>query len=148
MLVPGDTVPHFEVRTREGTSYIDYEGGSLMEQPIEFVIRAGRPDTIETLREYASHRLSLALRRFENRIRRVIVRISDLNGPRRGVDSKCSITVDLVDGRRIFVDATTAWPYASVTHAASRLNEALRREIDRTAWHRSGNAWFGSTDIA
>jgi putative sigma-54 modulation protein len=119
-----------------------------MKEPIEFVIRVGRPDTIETLREYASHRLSLALRRFENRIHRVIVRISDLNGPRRGVDSKCSITVDLVDGRRIFVDATTAWPYASVTGAASRLNEALRREIDRTAWHRSDDAWFGGTDIA
>jgi ribosome-associated translation inhibitor RaiA len=96
-----------------------------MEEPIAFVIRAGRQDTTDTLREYASHRLSLALRRFESRIRRVIVRISDLNGPRRGVDSKCSITVDLVDGRRIFVDATTAWPFASVTRAAGRLNEAL-----------------------
>jgi hypothetical protein len=105
-----------------------------MAQPIEFVIRTGRPDTIETLREYASHRLFLALRRFENRIRHVIVRISDLNGPRRGVDSKCSIAVDLADGRRIFVNATTAWPFASVKRAASRLNEALRREIDRTAW--------------
>jgi hypothetical protein len=118
-----------------------------MEEPIEFVIRAGRPDTIETLREYAFHRLSLALRRFESRIRRVIVRISDLNGPRRGVDSKCSIAVDLIDGRRIFVNATTAWPFTSVTRAAGRLNEALRREIDRTAWHRTGRASF-STDIA
>lgn len=69
-----------------------------MDQPIGFVIRAGQPHTIETLREYASHRLSLALRRFERRIRRVIVRISDLNGPKRGVDSNCSITVALVDG--------------------------------------------------
>ncbi len=104
-----------------------------MEQPMEFVIRAGRPDTIETLREYAPHRLSPGLRRFENRIGRVIVRISDLNGPRRGVDSKCSITVDLVDGRRIFVDATTAWPYASVTRAASRLNEERRFAENRGA---------------
>jgi ribosome hibernation promoting factor len=107
-----------------------------MAQPIEFLIRTGRPDTIGTLREYASHRLFLALRRFENRIRQVVVRISDLNGPRRGVDSKCSIAVDLVDGRRIFVNATTAWPFTSVKRAASRLNDALRREVDRTAWHR------------
>ena len=102
-----------------------------MEHPIEFVIRAGRPDTIQRLREYASHRLSLALRRFDSRIRRVIVRVSDLNGPRRGVDSKCSITLDLIDGRRIFVNAITAWPFVSVTQAASRLNEALRREIEK-----------------
>lgn len=119
-----------------------------MERSIEFVIRAGRPDTIERLREYASHRLSLALRRFESRIRRVIVRISDLNGPRRGVDSRCSIALQLVDGRRIFVNATTAWPFASVTQAASRLNEALRREMDRTASHRTARAVRGSTDVA
>ena len=109
-----------------------------MERSIEFVIRAGRPDTIERLREYASHRLSFALRRFESRIRRVIVRVSDLNGPRRGADSRCAITLDLIDGRRLFVNATTAWPFASVTRAASRLNKVLRREIDKTAWHRTG----------
>jgi hypothetical protein len=119
-----------------------------MERPLEFVIRAGRPDTIAALREYASHRLALALRRFEHRIRRVIIRISDLNGPKRGVDSQCSITVDLVDGRRIFVNATTAWPCASVKRAAGRLNGALRREIDKTTWHRPDSGSFGETDIA
>lgn len=31
------------------------------------------------------------------------VRILDLNGPRRGVDSRCAMTTGLVDGRRIFV---------------------------------------------
>jgi ribosome-associated translation inhibitor RaiA len=118
-----------------------------MEQPIEFVIRSGRPDTVDTLRAYASHRLSLALRRFEQRIRRVIVRVSDLNGPRRGVDSKCSITAELIDGRQVFVNATTAWPFTSVTRAAGRLNEALRREVERTAWRRPG-ALVGSSDRA
>ena len=117
-----------------------------MAQPIEFVIRTGRPDTIDTIREYASHRLSLALRRFDNRIRQVTVRISDLNGPRRGIDSKCSIAIDLVDGRRIFVNATTAWPFASVKRAASRVNDALRREIHRTGWHRP--EVLQSTDVA
>jgi ribosome-associated translation inhibitor RaiA len=119
-----------------------------MDQPIDFVIRVGRPDTIDRLREYASHRLFLALRRFESRIRRVIVRISDLNGPKRGVDTKVSITAELVDGRQIFVNATTAWPFASVKRAASRLNDALRREIAKSGSHRSGVAPAASPDIA
>jgi hypothetical protein len=55
-----------------------------MEQPIEFLIRAGQADTVNTLREYAVHRLSFALRRFGRRIRRITVRIADVNGPRRG----------------------------------------------------------------
>jgi ribosome hibernation promoting factor len=105
-------------------------------EPIEFLIRAGRPDAIDGLREYAVARLSFAVRRFEQRIRRLTVRMSDLNGPRRGVDSRCSMTVDLNDGKRIFVNATTAWPFASVRQATSRLREALRREISRSTTRR------------
>jgi len=56
-----------------------------------------------------------------------------LNGPRRGVDSRCSMTVDLIDGRRIFVNATTAWPFASVTQAVHRLNRAMRRGLTHAA---------------
>ena len=104
-----------------------------MDIPVEFLIRVGRPDTVDALREYAERRLSFALRRFTHRIRRVTLRLIDVNGPRRGVDSRCSITVDLTDGRRHFVDATSAWPFAAITHAAGRVNEAIRRELGRDA---------------
>jgi hypothetical protein len=102
-----------------------------MELPIDIVIREPRIGNIEALREYAAHRLSFVLRNFEHGLRRVTVRCVDLNGPKRGVDSRCSMTVELVDGRRIFVDATTAWPFASVSLAARRAGEALRRRFDR-----------------
>jgi hypothetical protein len=59
-----------------------------MEQPIEFLIRAGQPDTVDRLREYAVRRLSWSLRRFERRIRHITVRIADVNGPRAG--NECS----------------------------------------------------------
>ena len=111
-----------------------------MEQPIEFVIRDTRPDIAESVRQYGIHRLSFALRRFKHRIRHVTVRLIDLNGPRRGVDSRCSMIADLSDGRRIVVDATTAWPFASITRAADRLTEAMRREFRRSAEHRHKTA--------
>ena len=104
-----------------------------MQQPIDFVIRAATGETATTLREYAARRLSFALRRFQHRVRRVRVRLIDLNGPRRGIDSRCSMTVELIDGGRIVAEATTAWPSASVTRAASRLKEAVRRELSRAA---------------
>lgn len=111
-------------------------GGSEVDQPIEFVIRASQPDTVDALREYVAHRLSFVLRRFAPRIRRITVRVLDLNGPRRGVDSRCSMTVDLIDGRRIFVNVTTAWPFASVTQAVHRLNRAIRRGFTHAAAYR------------
>jgi ribosome-associated translation inhibitor RaiA len=102
-----------------------------MDTKIEFVVRGGQNETTEALREYALHRLSFAVRRFRHRVRHVTVRLVDVNGPRRGVDSRCSIIADLGDGRPLFVEATAAWPFAAITLAAGRLGEVLRRDTDR-----------------
>jgi putative sigma-54 modulation protein len=119
-----------------------------MEQPIEFLIRAGQADTVEQLREYAVHRLSFALHRFERRIRHITVRIGDVNGPRRGVDARCSMSVDLVDGTHVFVNAISAWPFAAVSQAARRLSKILRRSGDRGRAHRDNSAHLTALDIA
>jgi len=102
-----------------------------MDVPIDFVIRSASAIDSDTLRTYAERRLAFALRRFESRARRVMVRLGDINGPRRGVDSRCSITLELRDGRHIDAEGVTAWPFASITLAAKRVNEALRRELEK-----------------
>jgi putative sigma-54 modulation protein len=103
----------------------------VMEVPIDFAIRYPTATDTDMLRLYAERRLDFALRRFETRIRHVVVRLDDTNGPKRGIDSRCSVTLQLRDGRHINVEAVTAWPYSSITLAAKRLNAALRRELDR-----------------
>lgn len=104
---------------------------------IEFFIPAERADTAAALREYATRRLSFALRRFEQRVRRITVRLVDQNGPRRGVDSRCCMIVELVGGRRVLAEATTAWPFASVARAAERLRSVVRKEGGRATSHRA-----------
>ena len=104
-----------------------------MQVPTDFVIHSGSPDTDPAIRAYAERCLSFALRRFTDRVRHVTVRLVDLNGPRRGIDSRCSFILDLLDGRRIVVEASTAWPFASVKRAAKRLNAVVRRTLERTA---------------
>ena len=106
-----------------------------MQQPIDFVIRASTDDIAAAMRDFIVRRLSFALRRFEHRIRRVTVRVIDLNGPKRGIDSRCSMTVELVHGPTIVVEATTAQPFTAVTRAASRVKEAVRREFARVTSH-------------
>ena len=100
-----------------------------MDTPIEVLTRTGHGATNDALQEYIVRRLSFAVRRFHHRIFRVTVRLADVNGPRGGVDSRCSIAADLSDGRRLFVHATAAWPFAAVTQAAGRLREAVRRSF-------------------
>jgi putative sigma-54 modulation protein len=111
---------------------------SRMDLPVEFFVRGSRADTTEALREYAARRLSFAVRRFTRLVRHLTVRLVDENGPRRGPDTRCSITADLADRGQLFVAATAAWPFAAITLAAGRLSEALRREAGRHAAHRSG----------
>ena len=102
-----------------------------MELHIEILVRGARSESTDALREYARRRLSFAVRRFTRHVRLVTVRLVDENGPRRGVDSRCSITADLVGGGQLFVEDTAAWPFAAMTLAAGRLSEALRRDVGR-----------------
>ena len=111
-----------------------------MDIPVELFIRTERIGPVDALRQYVRRRLSFALRPFEHQIRHVRVRLIDVNGPRKGVDSRCSITADLTEGRRLFVDAMSAWPFAAVTQAARRLNEAARRELARRSARRAASA--------
>ena len=102
-----------------------------MNMPIEFIVRGGSTDSTEALREHAIRRISFAVRRFGHRVRDVTVRLVDVNGPRRGVDSRSTVTANLVDGGHLFVEATAAWPFAAIAVAAARLREALRRDTER-----------------
>lgn len=101
----------------------------LVEQDmhIEFIVRGWRSGTTEALREHVVHRLLSAVRRFEHRVHHMTVRLVDVNGPRRGGDSRCSVTVDVDEGRPVFVEATAASPFTAIALAALRLTGALRR---------------------
>jgi putative sigma-54 modulation protein len=111
---------HVEMRVSEETA---------MQKPIDMVIHAASSQAAQTLREFVTKRLSFVLRPFEHQVRRVKVRLSDLNGPKRGVDTECLVAVELNDGRRVLTTARTAVPFAAVCDAASRMRESLRREL-------------------
>ena len=107
-----------------------------MDIPIDVLIRAGQVETTEVLRKYAARKLSVALRPFRAQVHHITLRLVDINGPRGGVDARCSISADLLTGQRLFVDATAAWPVAAISHATSRLGNAIRRVHRRHAAHR------------
>jgi hypothetical protein len=73
----------------------------------------------------------LATRRFAERIRSVVVRVRDLNGPRGGIDKECSIVVHAPPFGRIFAGARHADAYGAVSEASSRLDGLLGRFFPR-----------------
>jgi ribosome-associated translation inhibitor RaiA len=94
-------------------------------------IRGVKYELGEELERYIERRLRFALGRFAGRIGRVLVRLSDVNGPRGGVDKRCRIAVALIPRGMVRVEAAGHDPFAVVALAAKRAGRSLRRTLGR-----------------
>ena len=83
------------------------------------------------LKDHIERRLRFALGRFAARIRRLTVRLTDVNGPRGGLDKRCRIAVALVPRGTVMVEGVGGDPFALVAGAAKRAGRAVRRELER-----------------
>ena len=85
----------------------------------------------QELRDSIESRIQFVLGRFCNRITRVTVFLSDLNGPRGGIDKRCRIVVRLVPAGQVFVEDTDADLGVVVDRAMDRVGQSVRRELER-----------------
>ena len=92
-------------------------------------------DLSDALRAYTERRLRFSLGGFATRLRSVDVRLSDVNGPRGGIDKDCAITIILRQLGVVFARAKGVDAYSTVDCAASRARSALARRLNR---HRAG----------
>ena len=99
---------------------------------MEIEIRIQGTDLAEVIRRYAGRRLRFAVGRFAPRVGRVMVRISDINGVRGGVDQCRHITVEFPPRGQLVVDQVDADLFTAIDRAGERIGQALRREIQRT----------------
>jgi ribosomal subunit interface protein len=99
---------------------------------MEIEIRIQGTDLAEAIRRYAGRRIRFALGRFAPRVGRVVVRISDINGVRGGVDQSCHMTVQFPPKGQLVVHQVDADLFTAIDRASERIGEALRREIQRT----------------
>jgi hypothetical protein len=71
------------------------------------------------------------LNRLRGGVRRVLVRLEDVNGPRGGVDKHCRLVLALTDGRSLVVDSAAADVYGAVVEATHRAKQSLARRLAR-----------------
>lgn len=81
----------------------------------------------EALRQHAERRLRFATDRFTQQIRNINLRLTDINGPRGGVDKLCRLTATLRQGRIVVTEARSATYFGAITAAARRLQQLLSR---------------------
>ena len=85
----------------------------------------------DALRSYAERRLRLALTCCDERIQRIAMRLSDINGPRGGVDKHCHIQVVLAGLSDVIIEDTEADMYVAINRAADRAGRTLVRKVNR-----------------
>ena len=85
----------------------------------------------ESIQSHVRRRVGFALDRLRGRIRRVSVRLSDINGSRGGIDKRCQLQVQLADSSDVVVVDVQRDLYAAMTRAVDRAAAAIARRIDR-----------------
>lgn len=85
----------------------------------------------DALRGYAERRLRFALTCCDDYIQRVVMRLSDINGPRGGADKRCHLRVVLYGLPNLVVEDTEADLYLTIDRATDRAGRTLVRRIQR-----------------
>ena len=98
---------------------------------MEVEVRIQGIDLSDMVRNYAARRMHFTLGRFASRVGRVVIRISDVNGTRGGVDQCCRISAELLPSGKVVLEQTDADLFTAIDRAAERVGQAFRREIQR-----------------
>ena len=83
------------------------------------------------LRMYVEQRLATALGWARHHMRKLAVSLSDINGPRGGIDKRCKIQVQLSGGREIIIEECEADLYSAIDRAADRADRAVVKQVER-----------------
>jgi putative sigma-54 modulation protein len=98
---------------------------------MRIVIQANGFVLTEALKTYTEQRLASTLGWAGDRMRKLAVSLSDINGPRGGIDKRCKIQVQLGGGREVVIEDTEADLYLAIDRAADRADRAVVRRVAR-----------------
>jgi ribosome-associated translation inhibitor RaiA len=96
---------------------------------MQIAIQARGFSLTDALEKHVNNRLGFALSRVTSRLRRVTVRLSDLNGPRGGIDKRCLIQVHLDGLPDVVVEDVQPNVYTAINRAAGRAARTIMRRL-------------------
>ncbi len=97
---------------------------------MQIEIQARNFSMTRALRAHIERRLEFALSTCYRHVKRILVRLSDVNGPRGGNDKRCHLEV-LLPGQVVVVEDTEADLYLAINRAASRAGRSAVRQLRR-----------------
>jgi CBS domain-containing protein len=99
--------------------------------PMPAYIRATGTKVDRADRDYIRRKLGRKLGKFSDDVKRVSVRIEDINGPRGGVDKRCRIKVVLRGLPSVVVEEKDAALQGAIDRALERAAQTVSRHLER-----------------
>jgi len=99
---------------------------------VEIRLFDGSIKTSEAQHDYITNKVGAAAARLKDVPCTVEVRLVDLNGPKGGVDRRCSIVVTPPGQATLRIEEEAADYYSAIDAAAATLKMALARSLERT----------------
>jgi hypothetical protein len=96
------------------------------------ILFKSRDPAASEMRELTQRRLRFVLRRLAWLVPQATVRLTDVNGPRGGVDKHCQVELEIVGRRKVVVATVSADWRVAIDTALARAARLLER-----AWKRS-----------
>ena len=84
-----------------------------------------------SLMDYAQQRVKLSMAYCCSHVSRIVIRLSDINGPRGGPDKRCNIQVVLEGMPDVVVHNTEINLYDAIDRAVDRTRRAVVKKVDR-----------------
>jgi len=94
-------------------------------------IQARNFSLTESLRSHAERRLRFALTCCDDHIHRIVIRLSDIKGPRGGADKRCHLQVVLDGIPDVVIEDIEADLYVAIDRAVDRAGRTVVRKIER-----------------
>jgi ribosome-associated translation inhibitor RaiA len=94
-------------------------------------LRIRNIDLEEVLLSYIERRLRFAFSWFGDRVGRIAVNVSGLNGPRGGTSKNCSISADIAPLGRLVVEESALDVHAAIDRAIGRMGRLIGQRLER-----------------
>ncbi|MCC6585503.1 MAG: hypothetical protein IT168_02185 [Bryobacterales bacterium] len=98
---------------------------------MELSVRPRSVDWNDELQHLVERSIAFAVDRYSSQIRHIAVYLTDVNGPRGGVDKLCQITADLKTGMPVLILEKGDDMAATFHRAVRRLSYRIGRTIQR-----------------
>ena len=84
-----------------------------------------------SLSGYSQKRINFAMACISGHVKRVAMRLSDVNGPRGGADKSCRIHVAMSGMPDVVLEDREVDMYAAIDRAVDRAKRTVARKVDR-----------------